>query len=383
MAGKPLDRVPLPPEEFGELEELEELEPEASVKTATARTAARLPGPISSRLLSLPGLAQVANSRKLSPEPFAILDAQLNFALRNAAFIRIITSFGYPPLPGFLECFSRSLSPEARREIRAATADPGRSYTWKGVLEHRFRDRAPILTRLVFLPLWSSSTENSPPVAYEVHLDDVTESVKGAVRNSMDSLLKASLIKDNDTGQHVYRLNRYAACLARSLLGDPRWPEVDGWFVDEIGFLAAFHDVGKLATPETILQKRGPLTEAEWKVMKNHTVDGGFIMSAYENPMGRHIARWHHVKWNGSGYPEEDGLTGGLIPLPPRIVSLCDVYDALRMKRSYKLPFDHETTAQKIVADAGTHFDPELVEKFVEVQAEFAAIYDEHRDADE
>ena len=174
------------------------------------------------------------------------------------------------------------------------------------------------------------------------------------------SLLEASKLKDNDTGMHIERVNLYTSLLAKAMFNDPRWPELDKDFIADIGFLAAMHDVGKIGTPDNILNKEGPLSEFEWGIMKEHTINGAFILSSYPNPMAREIALSHHEWWNGSGYPYN--MEGKMIPLSARIVTLADVYDALRMKRSYKPAYSHETAIQKITQEREVHFDPDIVD---------------------
>ena len=143
-------------------------------------------------------------------------------------------------------------------------------------------------------------------------MDDVTAENRKFLRDMFSSLLEASKLKDNDTGKHIERVNLYTSLIAKEMFNDPRWPEVDKDFIADIGFLAAMHDVGKIGTPDNILNKEGPLSEFEWGIMKEHTINGAFILSSYPNPMAREIALSHHEWWNGSGYPYN--LEGKMIP---------------------------------------------------------------------
>jgi putative two-component system response regulator len=138
------------------------------------------------------------------------------------------------------------------------------------------------------------------------------------------------------------------------------------------------HDVGKVGTPDDILNKEGPLSDWEWGIMQEHTKNGAFILSTYPNPMATEIARSHHEKWDGSGYPFQ--LSGDMIPLSARIVSIADVYDALRMKRSYKPSYDHKTTVEKMMDEKGTHFDPVLLNIFYSINKDFELIYRQNKD---
>ncbi|MGO9310823.1 MAG: HD-GYP domain-containing protein, partial [Spirochaetia bacterium] len=131
--------------------------------------------------------------------------------------------------------------------------------------------------------------------------------------------------------------------------------------------------------PDDILNKAGPLTDWERDVMKQHTTNGAYILSAYPNPMAREIALRHHEKWDGTGYPH--GLGQDLIPLSARIVAIADVYDALRMRRNYKEAYTHEQTMENITAERGTHFDPSLIDRFVEIADMYKEIFATMADA--
>jgi putative two-component system response regulator len=112
--------------------------------------------------------------------------------------------------------------------------------------------------------------------------------------------------------------------------------------------------------------------------MREHTKNGAFILSTYPNPMAKEIALSHHEKWNGTGYPFQ--LEGEMIPLAARIVMIADVYDALRMSRSYKPALNHEVSVTKIIEQSGTHFDPGLIDVFKTITDDFARIYEENAD---
>ncbi|MDR2369919.1 MAG: HD domain-containing protein, partial [Treponema sp.] len=130
--------------------------------------------------------------------------------------------------------------------------------------------------------------------------------------------------------------------------------------------------------PDDILNKEGPLSDWEWTVMREHTKNGAFILSTYPNPMAKEIALSHHERWDGSGYPFQ--LEGEMIPLAARIVTIADVYDALRMERSYKPALNHELTESKMLEEAGTHFDPFLIEVFHSIAVDFNDIYEKNKD---
>ncbi len=276
-----------------------------------------------------------------TPLPLAILNSDLAFLYRNGLFLALMSDFHYPEAPGFLEAFRKAVPGAMARRIKEALAREEWGYHWSGVMTHKTREAATLLTKVQISPFFRVGAPSSRPVAYSVQFDDVTEERRRSLKDMFSSLLQASLIKDNDTGNHVVRVNHYSRVIAEYIYKDPRWPEVDKDFIEDIGFLAAMHDVGKIGTPDDILNKNGPLTEFEWSVMKQHTINGAYILSSYPNPMAREIANSHHEWWDGSGYPFN--LEGNAIPLAARIVTIADVYDALRMRRSYKPAFDHAT----------------------------------------
>lgn len=170
-------------------------------------------------------------------------------------------------------------------------------------------------------------------------------------------LAVASEAKDADTGRHVRRVRRYAAALARAYgCSDAE--------AKRIGYSAMLHDVGKLHIPDDILQKPGPLTDEERRLMQRHTIVGEDILSSQSFfDVARRIARSHHENWDGSGYP--DRLAGDSIPPPARIVHLVDVYDAMTHRRPYKAAWSREKAIEVIQQESGASFEPDLVRCFV------------------
>jgi putative two-component system response regulator len=134
---------------------------------------------------------------------------------------------------------------------------------------------------------------------------------------------------------------------------------------------SAMHDVGKIAIPDSILRKPGKLTAAEWAIMKRHTTIGGDLLAGSRSPlvqMGEVIARTHHERWDGNGYPA--GLVGKDIPLVGRICAICDVFDALMSVRPYKPAWTIDATLEEIARQSGHHFDPRLVDLLLEMSAD-------------
>jgi HD-GYP domain-containing protein (c-di-GMP phosphodiesterase class II) len=190
-------------------------------------------------------------------------------------------------------------------------------------------------------------------------------------------------IRDTHIREHLRRMCAYSGYLAGLLAERPGYPEATPQFVDTLARAAALHDVGKVGIPDAILLKPGKLTDAEFAVMKSHTEMGAELLEGLIKDYGRYsmitmgaeVARCHHEKWDGSGYPA--GLRGREIPLSARIVAIADVYDALTSRRVYKDAWTHEETARAMSQDAGRHFDPELLEIFLARPSELARIREE------
>lgn len=201
------------------------------------------------------------------------------------------------------------------------------------------------------------------------------------------ALAKLAESRDRETGAHLERIREYARVLAEEMSTNEEFCNIiDGEFVDLIYLTTPLHDIGKVAIPDHILLKQGPLTEAEFQIMKTHTILGAETLeqvaqygpSAGFLQMARDIAISHHERIDGSGYPF--GLTGNDIPLCGRITAVADVYDALTSKRVYKDAYTH-SVANKIITEAsGTAFDSRVVEAFLRREADFIEIRETHGD---
>lgn len=196
------------------------------------------------------------------------------------------------------------------------------------------------------------------------------------------SLAKLAESRDQETGAHLERMREFCRVLADDLSTVEQFrEEVDSDFVQLMYLTSPLHDVGKVGIPDKILLKPGPLTAEEFEIMKRHTVIGSKTLDAALDLhpearflcMARDIARSHHERFDGSGYP--DGLSGEEIPLCGRIVALADVYDALTTKRVYKPAFSHDKSREIIVKGMGTHFDPEVVKAFLRNESRFQEIF--------
>ncbi|MBP5274757.1 MAG: HD domain-containing protein [Abditibacteriota bacterium] len=185
--------------------------------------------------------------------------------------------------------------------------------------------------------------------------------------------------REEITGEHVKKTRAYTDIIMRQLLKDGQHTDViDDDFMRGVKISAAMHDIGKIKIPETILNKTGKLTDEEFAEMKQHTTSGASIIDMALNEVNtgdsdflkhaRDLALYHHEKWNGKGYPT--GLAGEDIPLAARIMAVADVFDALVSKRPYKKPMSYEQAMEIITKDSGTHFDPVIVNAFVNASDE-------------
>jgi response regulator RpfG family c-di-GMP phosphodiesterase len=187
-----------------------------------------------------------------------------------------------------------------------------------------------------------------------------THDLEEAQIEMLERLAVASESRDDNTGEHTQRVGRLAAALGLRT----SWPEDK---LDQIRRAAALHDIGKIAIPDRILLKPGKLTPEEFEIMKTHAELGARTLAGSRFPivqLAEQIARYHHEKWDGSGYY---GLAGAAIPLAARIVALADVFDVLTHVRPYKHAWTVEDALARIEQDSGSHFDPQLVPPFLQL----------------
>jgi putative two-component system response regulator len=365
-----------PDEPIGELEPVEELEAMAAAAPAAAPEGQPGEPPVGEQyraLIEHPAAALWTRCYWDSSIPVVLLTTRLRMVWANRSFQMLfgdITAYQGQTVGRF---FESSLDPEHRDQMLAATASPERAYSWRGLVTRKNRRDLSIVAHLVIMPLYHSLRGTGPPMAHVMLIDDISEYHTRMLRDTFASLLEASKLKDRDTGNHIRRVNEYSRCLCARLLGHPLYPQVDRQYVEDIAFLAAMHDVGKIGISDNILNKTGPLEDWEWALMKEHTINGAFLLATYPNPMAAEIALRHHEWWDGSGYPH--GFGSEMIPLSARIVAIADVYDALRMRRSYKQAIDHDRTVAIIAQNAGSHFDPNLVRHFASVSRDFREIF--------
>jgi len=189
------------------------------------------------------------------------------------------------------------------------------------------------------------------------------------------ALAKLAESRDPETGAHLDRIRTYCRALA-TWLSDQHMPgyEIDASFISTIYQTSPLHDIGKVGIPDSVLLKPGRLSDREFEIMKSHTLIGAETLDAALKQfpdakfliMARDIARGHHERFDGTGYP--DRTVGPNIPLAARIAALADVYDALTSKRVYKNAFSHEVAKSIILGESGSHFDPKVIAAFSAIE---------------
>jgi len=220
------------------------------------------------------------------------------------------------------------------------------------------------------------------------HLDHLvrlrTREVEVTQDITIHSLASLAETRDNETGGHILRTQRYVRALANKLADHPRFADfLLGDTVELLFKSTPLHDIGKVGVPDAILLKPGKLTNEEFDIMKTHCELGlkailkaEEVFDLEERPSflshAKDIAYTHHEKWDGMGYPQ--GLAGDDIPIAGRLMAMADVYDALISKRVYKPAFPHKRAVSIIQEGRGRHFDPDIVDAFLEIHHEFDGI---------
>ena len=252
----------------------------------------------------------------------------------------------------------------------------------------------PLAAGIAFLWIWVLSSVATYLLSARVSFEESARNARiehDAVRSAQDllrtrdavifGLAKLAESRDPDTGHHLERISAYSTRLATALRMRPGFERtVTPAFVRLLGISSVLHDIGKVGLQDTVLLKPGRLNDEERKKMQEHTLVASACLKEIEHRLGasnflqtaREIALHHHERWDGNGYPA--GLAGEAIPLAARIVTVADVYDALSSKRVYKDAYPHDECVRLIREGAGTQFDPDLVEVFLIIEADFAAI---------
>lgn len=193
-----------------------------------------------------------------------------------------------------------------------------------------------------------------------IELESAHRELQVAYHDTINRLVLAAEYKDEDTADHIVRISRYSELLAEKY-------GMSAVEVQNIRNAAPMHDIGKIGIPDHILLKPGKLTDAEFEIMKTHTLIGADILAksrANILQVAEEISISHHEKWDGTGYPLK--LAGEKIPIAGRIVGLADVFDALTTRRPYKKPYPIQVACEIIKTERNKHFDPDLVDIFLE-----------------
>lgn len=225
----------------------------------------------------------------------------------------------------------------------------------------------------------------------EAEVQKRTREVAAVQDVTIHAMASLAETRDNETGNHIRRTQLYVKLLAEKLRNNPRFrAELDSdKVIDLLVKSAPLHDIGKVGIPDRILLKPGRFEPDEFEIMKQHTTLGRDAIIAAESSLdlelpflacAREIAYSHQEKWDGSGYPE--GLSGDDIPVSARIMAVADVYDALISRRIYKPAMPHEKAVSIIAEGKGNHFDPDMVDAFLEIADECKAIADRYLDSD-
>lgn len=209
-----------------------------------------------------------------------------------------------------------------------------------------------------------------------------TEEISTIQDVTMIAMGSLAEVRDNETGNHIRRTQYYVKALAERLAEKGLFRDIlVPHNIDLLFKSAPLHDIGKIGIPDRILLKPGRLTAEEFEIMKEHTTIGRDALMAAESLLNvessflrfaREIAYSHHEWYNGKGYPE--GLSGEGIPLPARLMAIADVYDAARSKRVYKPSKSHSMAMEEMIAERGTHFDPVILDAFLEIEMRFEEI---------
>lgn len=202
---------------------------------------------------------------------------------------------------------------------------------------------------------------------------ELTEAKDRIGKSFLEMVFRLALVaefRDHDTGAHIMRIGWYAAALASQM-------NLDDEFARTLKYAATLHDIGKVAIPDNILLKTGPLSAEEWVIMRRHAEIGAEILHGSASQLislGGEIALSHHERWDGNGYPR--GLGGEMIPLSGRIVAVVDAFDAIISKRCYREPWPVDKAVDIITKESGSQFDPTVVEAFISQVEELVSIRD-------
>jgi len=242
---------------------------------------------------------------------------------------------------------------------------------WEGKVLHRSKDDNLTWVKLRLSPVRDDSGKIS---GYLWATENIAQEMEADLQIRMEiyrAITGLAETRDNETGDHLQRIAGYCRILAQEL-GMPQA------FVDQIQLFSPLHDIGKVGIPDQILLAPRKLTDEEFDIMRTHTTLGYQILAGRSTlEMAAEIARFHHERYNGTGYPA--GVGGGTIPIAARITALADVYDALTSERPYKKAWSHGEARELIQNESGGHFDPIIVQAFRNREREFESVRSQHQ----
>lgn len=311
-------------------------------------------------------------------------------AARNAPPDLILLDITMPDMDGFQVCEALKSDPELSAipviflSGHAGTIDKIRAFNVGGI-DYITK---PFQIEEVLARVETHIKVRRLQLELEFHNHNLQDMVNDQVREISDlqmatiyAMANLAEYRDFETGVHLERVRKYCYLLSTEMSKTPDFKnEIDEQFIRTLYETSPLHDIGKVGIPDIILLKPGKLTPEEFTVMKTHTTIGAQALEAVreqysQNPfieMGIDIAKYHHEKWDGNGYP--CGLTGNDIPLASRIMAIVDVYDALTSKRVYKNAIPHEESFNIIMEESGKHFDPRIISVFKKLKEEILNI---------
>ena len=325
-------------------------------------------------------------------EGFYEIDVAGNFTFANASTLEIYNCQSEDQLLGknFRDFFTTGEKAEealwALNEVYQ-TKLPAHAMNWEII-------RAD--GSISFLEVSATRIDNSSgtPVGFRGIIRDITarktmeqklldsyENIKQTQTMTILGLAKLAEYRDQDTGEHLERIMEYTRVLTEALRKNARYSDyITDEYIEDIYISSMLHDIGKVGIPDEILLKPGSLTSEEYEIVKEHSRLGGDALRAVELQVkgksfltiGKQICYFHHERWDGKGYPV--GLTKEEIPLAARIVAVADVYDALTSDRVYKKAISHEDAMDIIAKEKGFHFDPDIIDAFLEMEWRFREI---------
>lgn len=248
---------------------------------------------------------------------------------------------------------------------------------WSGFMEGLRKNGTPFYSKVKIYPIFNSRGHVVEFLAFRNDITDVIDMKKAIEKTQKEIILAMGSIGENrsgETGHHVNRVAEYSYTIALAYGIPPKDADI-------IRMAAPMHDIGKVAIADSILNKPSRLTEEEFEIMKSHSRLGYDMFKDSPLELCRiagEIAHEHHEKWDGTGYPR--GIRGEDIHIHARIVTICDVYDALRSDRCYKRGWTHDEVMDYFIKESGKQFDPILVDLFIENLDRIKEIEEEFKD---